>query len=186
MKRYLAAVLLLLILCGCGKSNGEMKKVMQLREKLMASEGASFSVGITADYGEKIFHYKLSCKADKDETLYFNVTEPEEISGLTGSVSRSGGKINFDDVALAFDLLADGQVSPISAPWLLLHTLRSGYLISCVNEGELLRIGINDSYEEKALRLDIWLDEQGTPVNAELFWDGKRIVTMTVEDFTIL
>lgn len=186
MKRYLAAVLLLLILCGCRKSDGEIDKVMQLREKLMASEETSFTVGITADYGERIFHYKISCKADKDETLHFNVIEPEEISGLTGTISRSGGKITFDDVALAFDLLADGQVSPISAPWLLLHTLRGGYLLSCVNEGELLRVEINDSYEERALRLDIWLNEQGSPVNAEVLWDGKRIVTMTVEDFTIL
>lgn len=186
MKRWLATVLLLLILSGCGKGDGEIEKVMRLREQILNGKGTSFTVGITADYGDKIFRYKLTCEADADETLHFTVMEPEEISGLTGQVSGSGGKITFDDMAVAFELLADGQLSPISAPWLLLHTLRGGYLLSCVYEEELLRVTINDSYEEKALRLEVWLDEQGTPVNAEVLWDGKRIVTMTVENFQFL
>jgi len=35
------------------------------------------------------------------------------ISGITGSLSQNGGKLTFDDKALAFDVMADGLVSPV-------------------------------------------------------------------------
>ena len=83
-----------------------------------------------------------------------------------------------------FSLLADEQVSPVSAPWLLMKTLRSGYLTSCNQEEEFLRLTVNDSYEEDALTLDIWLKEEA-PVRGEILFRGKRILTVEVSDFTL-
>lgn len=186
MKRCLSALLFLLLLCGCARTDNEIDRVMQLRERMLSAERVEFKAGITADYGDRVFRCSMLCSMDSDEVLKFEIIEPEEISGISGSISSAGGKITFDDIALAFDLLADGQVSPVSAPWLLLHTLRGGYIISGAREGELLRVGINDSYGEKSLRLDVWLDTQNIPVNAEVLWNGKRFLAITVEDFTIM
>ena len=81
--------------------------------------------------------------------------------------------------------MADGQLAPVSAPWLLMKTLRSGYLTSAGMEGELLRITIDDRYEEDALTADIWIDSENCPVRGEFLWQGRSILTILVEDFRI-
>ena len=87
---------------------------------------------------------------------------------------------------MSFPLLADDQVTPVSGPWILLKTLLGGYLTACTLEEELLRLTINDSYEEDALQLEIWLSSEDVPIQAEILYDGRRIVTMQIENFRIL
>ena len=87
---------------------------------------------------------------------------------------------------MAFPLLAEGQVSPVSAPWLLMKTLRSGYLTSCGTEDGTLRLSIDDSYEDDALHLDIWLNEEELPKHGEILWQGRRILSVAVENFRFL
>ena len=78
------------------------------------------------------------------------------------------------------------QLSPVSAPWVFLKTLRSGYLTAAGEDGELLRLTIDDSYEEDALRLDIWLDPNHQPNHADILYEGRRILSLQVENFQIL
>ena len=83
-------------------------------------------------------------------------------------------------------MLADDQLAPVSAPWLLLKTLRSGYLTSAGKDGDLMRITIDDRYEDDALTMDIWVDREDRPVYAEILWKGENILTITVENFQIV
>lgn len=159
---------------------------MALRERLLQSNGYSFEAEITADYGDKIYEFSMLCTVDKSGNLMFSVTEPESISGISGTISGSGGRLTFDDTALTFELLADGEVSPVSAPWLLVRTLLGGYLSSCGTDGDDLRLTIDDSYEEDALQLDVWLDSDDLPDRAEILWQGRRVLSLDVEDFTFV
>lgn len=184
MKR-IAILLCVLLLTGCSGRNQEIDRAMNLRAKLLAN-AVSFDAGITADYGDKTYTFSMHCKADSQGNLTFTVTEPELISGITGTVSASGGKLTFDDVALAFDLMADGQFSPASGPWLLMKTLRSGYLTSCTQEADTYRVSIDDSYNDDALHLDIWLGSADVPVRGEIIWQGRRLLTIDVKNFTFV
>lgn len=186
MKRVLAVLLMLLALTGCGNNVSELNRAIALREALLKSEGCTFVTVITADYGEKVYSFRMQCQADKSGNITFEVTDPDTISGITGTVSEEAGKLTFDDEALMFQLLADGQVTPVSAPWLLLHTLRSGYISACGNDGNGLHIQIDDSYADDALQIDIWTDENDIPIRAEVLWQSRRVVSMDVENFTIL
>lgn len=159
-----------------------MDQALEARKKLSAP--CSFRSVITADYGETVYSFVMDCACDADGILRFTVAEPESIAGIQGEISGKGGKITFEDQAVAFSLLADGQVSPVSGPWLLMKTLRSGYLTSCNQEEEFLRLTVNDSYEEDALTLDIWLRDS-LPVRGEILFRGKRILTVEVSDFTL-
>ena len=159
-----------------------MQRAMTLRSVLL-SKTVAFDTVITADYGDKTYTFGTSCQADTQGTLTFTVTAPETIAGITGTISKNGGKLTFDGQALAFPMLADGQVTPVSGPWILMNTLRSGYLTSCANEGEGLRLSIDDSYQDDALHLDIWLDADDNPVRGEILWQGRRIVSMEVKNF---
>lgn len=182
MKRIICILLVLMLLAGCSGKNEELDRAMTLRAEMIA-KAVTFDAEITADYGDQSYTFSMNCVADTQGNLTFTVTEPETLSGITGTVSATGGKLTFDDMALAFDLMADGQISPVSAPWVLVKTLRSGYLTSCNVEGELLRVAIDDSYEEDSLHLDIWLDGNNEPKSAEIYWQGRRLLTVTVSNF---
>lgn len=185
MKRILALFLVVLFCSGCAGQGGELERAMELRSKLLARP-VSFQANITADYGDVLHTFSLSCQTDTKGNVTFIVTEPESIRDIEGTISAGAGKLTFEDKVIAFDLLADGQLSPVSAPWVFMKALRSGYLTSCGKEGEYLRLAVDDSYADDALHLDIWLGEGDLPVRAEILWQGSRVLSMEVGNFTFL
>lgn len=186
MKKIGSLLLLCLLFVGCAGENQELERVMAFRADLLAGMGCSFEAVITADYQDALYTFGVYCRSDENGGLTFTVTEPETISGISGRIDAQGGKLTFDDEVLAFEMLADGQVTPVSAPWLLVKTLRGGYVTSCGQSGDLLRASIDDSYEDDALRLDIWFDADDKPRQAEILYGDRRILSLEVKNFEIL
>lgn len=186
MKKFAVWVLLLLLLTGCSGTPDEMETGMKLRSRLLQASGCSFEAKITADYGDKIHTFVMICSTNSTGDVQFTVAAPETISGIKGKLSAEGGDLTFDDTALHFDLIAEEQLSPISAPWILLKTLRSGYMTSACREDGNIRLSIDDSFEEDSLRLDIWLNAENEPQQADILYDGRRILSVTVDKFEIL
>lgn len=185
MKRLLSIFLMLLLFAGCSENNKE-DKALQLRRDMLSGNGCSFDAVITADYGETIHVFSMRCSTDSNDVLTFAVTSPETISGISGKISDNGGQILFDDVVLAFPLMAEGQVSPVSSPWLFMKTLKGGYLsgYSDVDKGYMLRI--YDSYEEESLVADILIGDNDLPEHCEIQWQGRRILSLDIRNFTYL
>lgn len=186
MKRWASWVLAILLLTGCTGKEEELDRAMALRADLLAASGCSFTARITADYGDELQVFTLDCTGDNQGNVSFKVTEPESIAGITGTVSGEGGNLTFDDVALAFPLLAGEMASPVSAPWIFLKTLRSGYLTAAGEDGEYLRVTIDDSYEDDAMQVDIWLSSETKPVQGDILYDGRRILSLSISNFQIL
>lgn len=185
MKKIAAVFLSLVLLSGCTGKRDELDRAMKLRANLLGCLGCSFDVTVTADYGDSYYTFVMNCQANGRGDLQFTVVQPESIAGITGEITSGEGKLTFDDVALHFPLLADDQVTPVSGPWILMKTLLGGYLTAANEEDELLHLTIHDSYEEDALQMEIWLNAEDEPVNAEILYDGRRIVTMVVENFSM-
>lgn len=185
-KLILLLVVVLLGCNGCNSMDADLNCALELRDSILSGNGISFDTCITADYGENLYDFSMYCTADENGNTTFTVTEPDTISGISGLVSESGGEITFDDKILIFELLADGQITPVSAPWLLVHTLRSGYIGACGRDSDGVHIQFDDSYNDEALQLDIWTGDNGVPMYAEILWQGRRIVSMRIENFTIL
>ena len=155
---------------------------MDYREKLLSGSGCSFSAAVTADYGDNLHGFSMHCQADAAGKLSFQVTAPESIAGISGTISESGGSIAFDGQALYFPLLTDDALTPASAPWIFLKTLRSGCITAVCREEELLHLTVDDSYADDALTVDIWLRED-QPVRGDILHDGRRILSLEVKDF---
>ena len=186
MKKWALLGAIILLLTGCGSNDGGVNRAMALRSRLMAGNGCSFDAQITADYGDKVCTFQVRCQADRQGTVDFVVMEPEAISDISGTIDAQGGVLTFDDLALAFDLLADGQVSPVSAPWLMHKALQGGYVRSCGAEGDLLRVTVDDSYDSDAMQVDIWLGKDDLPVRAEILYRDRRILSLVVTNYRIL
>lgn len=183
MKKLAAAVVLLVFLAGCSGESKEMQRGIDLRSELLKASECRFSCEITADYGDKTYTFSMNCQGDSRGNLTFTVTAPETIAGITGAISEAGGKLTFDDTALQFDLLADDQLSPVSAPWILLKTLREGFITSAGTDGERTLLSIDDSYEDDALHLDIWLSDENRPETVEILYGKRKILSLAVANF---
>lgn len=184
MKIRVISLCMLLFLSGCS-ANGHIERGMALRSALLRS-ASRFEAEITADYGDKLCHFTMDCSFADNGDMSFTVTAPESIAGITGMIAEKGGKLTFDDSVLAFPLMADDQISPVSAPWVLMKALRSGYLTSAGEEEGMLRLTIDDSYDEDALQMDIWLDKKDLPTRAEMVYDGRRFLSLTIKNMQIL
>ena len=180
-------LVVMLFLFGCSGEVSKMDRGLAFREKLLNAKGCSFEAELTADFGDKTYSFTLDCQGKEDGSLEFMIQKPDTISGISGVLSAVGGQITFDeDRAVAFPMLAEGMLTPVSGPWVFYNALRSGYILACGNEEELLRLTINDSYEEDALQVDVWLDGEERPIMAEIFWQSHRILSIRVTNFQLL
>lgn len=186
MKPWVAAFLCVIcVLTGCGSRNS-MKRSIDLRSDILAANGCSFQCKITADYGERIYVFGMDCQTDKDGNLTFTVNEPTTISGICGKITQEEGALTFDDRVLAFETIADDCLTPVSAPWVYIEAIRSGYINSCVETDSGYCIEIDDTYKGSSLRLQIYTDSDSAPTGGEIFWNNRRILTLQVDNFKIL
>lgn len=186
MKRIICLFISVLFLSGCNSNTGEKNSAMEFRSLLLQADQCVFASVVTADYGDEIYSFKANCQWNADGTMTFLVTEPESIAGIRGNISGKGGEITFDEKALFFETIADGQISPISAPWVMLRALNGGYIKGCSKNDSGYSVEIDDSYAENTLNLNLQLDEKQLPVFAEVFWKGRRVVSIELENFKIL
>lgn len=184
MKRMFCLALAF-FLTGCAPGSEEMEEALALRSAILGANSVRFSAEITADYIDHAEQFTLECATDSAGALSFRVEEPEEIQDITGTVTGEQGTLTFDDTILAFPLMADDNLSPVSGPWVMMKALRSGYIQSCAKDGKMLHITASDSYSGDALTVEIWVEENQV-VSAEIAWQGRRQMTLRIEDFSIV
>ena len=88
---------------------------MSLRQRVLKADHLQFQAEITADYGDTLSVFTLDCQASSQGDVTFQVLAPESIAGIAGTIQAGKGALTFDGTALFFPLLADGQLSPVSA-----------------------------------------------------------------------
>lgn len=186
MKRAFAILMITVLFAGCSRENEAIEKVIDLRERILSSNGTSFSAVITADYEDALYTFQLDCTCDTEGNLSFTVKEPASICDITGTVSKDRQMLTFDDKVLAFPPLADGQLSPVMAPYIFLSSLKGGYISACSEEGEGYCIYLDDSFQENQLHLQIFTDAECIPVRAEITYCNLRILTIDVSNFMVL
>lgn len=163
-----------------------MVQALKFRNTLLQSKAVTFDAVITADYESIIHTFKMNCQCDFTDQMKFTVLEPSSISGITGTISQDNGKIEFDDKALLFDTIADGQITPISAPWVMMLAMKSGYIKGAGTNEDGYLFQLDDSYKENALSLNLQMNKDCLPIFAEVFYDGRRVVSISIENFAIL
>lgn len=183
--KLIAAVMAVCILCGCSSGNSALDRAVQLREELLTADTCNFDVFVTAHYPATAYQFQLSCAADSG-TLYFTVTSPESIHGICGEISEDDAALTIDDTVLAFPILAEDRLTPVSAPWIFYNALRNGYMTGCMKTDDGLLISIDDSFLENPLHLQIHMDVNDIPVYAEIYHQDKMVISLDISNFSLL
>ena len=186
MKRIICLLLVVMFLTGCSKENSAMEQAIGFRNSLLQATSVSFDAAITADFGNVLHSFRMNCQWDSSNEMRFIVLGPDTISGIAGTISQDSGKITFDDQALFFEIIADGVITPVSAPWVVMSAMKSGYIKGAGVQNNGYIIQLDDSYNENALRVNLEMNSDFVPEFAEIFYDGRRVVSTYFENFTIL
>ena len=186
MKRLIVVICLLASLSGCQQSEHELDRALLLRNKTVSANQCSFFASISAEYDNEVYTFDLICKEEKDNDMSFAVIKPDTITGISGTIDESSGKLTFDDEILAFELMIDNRLSPISAPWLMLHLLKSGYIAACGKEGDGIHIQLEDTYAGEKVLIDLYTDNENNPIRADILWKGQRRLSIIVKEYSVV
>lgn len=182
MRRYGFAVLLMLLclLTACGgKETDALQAPIQFRAELLEKNGCSFTAQITADADDRVWQYAVRCAASPDGTAQLEILAPDSIAGITAELSGADGKLCFDGAWVDFGLLADGELSPVAAPQTVFSCWTEQYIASA--GGGCVRYELG--FGAKKLDVSTWFDEKELPVKAEIYRQGKLLMTLELSDF---
>jgi len=174
--------LLMSLLSGCGKQERATEKALAFRTNLMQSQGCSYIADIMADYGERVYEFTVQVESTLDETKIL-VLSPDEISDISATITEHETCIEFDDAELDFGKMANGYISPVSAPWLLARCWIGEYISSSGADGEMEKVTYLKGYDEEELTVNTWLNAEGIPIQAEILFENRRCLAIAIRDF---
>lgn len=175
-----------LLLGGCSTQTDAMQQALDFRAALLSAQGCDFTAHVTLDYGESVTKFTLACTYDVQKGLHLRVVEPQSIAQIEADVCGEEAVITFEDAQLALDSLADGNLTPLSAPFLVCKSWLEGYIDAAGRQDEQLRVSYLSGYGSKELTIDTWfLAQTGWPIRAEIAHDGITVLKLELTNFTM-
>ena len=174
-----------LLLAGCGKKAASQAE--SLRQRYREMQAAHMEAEITCHLETENRTFTVSC--DWTPTgAGTTVTGPEDLAGLTASVSGEDLTVSYDGAALSAGSLRD--VAPANClPWLL-RAMEEGYLVDAGQETleglDCLRLALDTTAPGGGKVLcAVWLDAEGLfPRYAEFSRNEQVVLTVKLLAFT--
>ena len=174
----------LVLLCGCSGENRAMKAAMELRTQLL-ERGCRFTAEIEAHPDDGTAAFTLSCACDPAGNVTLEVTAPESIAGITATVEPGARQARFEDVALDFGLLANGQLAPMAIPQLLYGAWTGEYIREAGADGDRLTAVYLSGWGDRELVIEQWLGPDAAPVYADLWCGARNAASVKISDFVL-
>lgn len=184
MRRWMATLLLLLPLWGCAGQESSLDEALRFRASLTQAGGCSFVGRITADFGDSVEVFTVSCRASAEGTTELTLLEPETLEGVTAVVSQDGGTVTYDGLMVEFGLLAQGNLIPAAAPAVVAGCWSSAYISCAASDADSYRVTYERDYEEKRLTVDTFF-KNGLPYYAEVCYNQTCVLQMEISDYTM-
>jgi hypothetical protein len=187
-KKFRAVLALVLMTAGAlapscsGAGRRAEEKMLELRAAMLASDGFTATADIRADYGERVFDFKIKYAggADGGEIA---ILEPESLAGVTARVADGGASLLYDGAALDTGPLGDG-LSPAGIIPALISEWKTGFVDMLAEEklGGRDTLAMTSALTESAAQTT-WFDEAtGMPVRAEAESGGRTVLTVEFEN----
>lgn len=161
-----------------------MQQALQLRTELLQAGGCRYAADVSVNYDDVRFDFSLDCVCGADGAARMTIRAPRTLAGIAAELSAGSARVEFEDTAVAFGLMADGNLAPMQLPQLLVQALCADYIEAAGREGDAVRVTYLHGYDEKELTVDVWLSGALMPDYAEVSYQGQMLAAMTITDFT--
>lgn len=185
-------IVLLLALSACGsQTSSDDALALQVRKQYLDMTQCAGEAALHADYGERVYDYRVSFRWQKDGEMVLEILEPESLVGTSARIAAGETYLSFDGVSLETGPLSPDGLSPIDAIPAALRYLCEGYIAACGSETRGERDCLRLQMREPSLAAGegteavLWLDkESGALLFAELMQDGITVLRAEFLDFT--
>jgi len=171
-------IALVFSLCACSDAG----KADKIGEEFENAQKIVLTAFVRADYGDKIFDFKITCTETPDETAV-EIKAPEEIAGVRAVVTEEGYELSYDGAVMTTGAVTRNGLSPMEALPCLIECWRDGYFIAALRETYggtetlVLDSRITDTVYQKT-----WFDEKSLlPVRSEIMQSGKTVIICEFE-----
>ncbi len=183
MKKIGAVILGLLLLCGCGSRQEQSKEIQQ---KFGALEQVTMEAEAVVHLAEENRSFTVRCLWEP-EGATSTILAPEELKGLSATVSGENLMVHWDGAALAAG--RQQVLSPAACiPWLL-HAAAEGYPSEIGNEvidgANCLRMALDTTAPDgEKILCTIWFTKDGfVPCYTEFSSGGTVVLTLRTLSF---
>jgi len=182
LKLILPAALSFLLLTACSAPSPEVT-AEDIQQSYFQAESVTMTLDLTADYGEKVYPYKLACTVSPDGGEIV-IKEPEIIAGVRALIESDGVTLSYDGAEVYTGAILPDGLSPVDAVPVMVSLWREGLITETVWEpyGDIPCVAavfrVSDS-----VTLRTWFDgETQLPVHAEFSSDGYTVIICDFEN----
>ncbi len=175
-------IALVFSLCACSDTG----KADKIGEEFENAQRIVLTAFVRADYGDKIFDFKITCTETPDETAV-EIKEPEEIAGVRAVCTEEGYELEFDGAVMTTGAVTRNGLSPMEALPCLIDCWQDGYYIALLKEpygnskALVLDSRITDTVYQKT-----WFDSETLlPIKSEIMQSGKTVITCEFENVIV-
>lgn len=174
---------LALLLAACGGTVGDRDReaFLAVRTALLARESITLRANLRADYGDRVYDYRLSYTGGS-EGGRLRVEEPLELAEVEVELEEGHARVRYGDLMLDTGALVDRE-SPVQAFPLMIRAWLRGSVAECWQERldgvdcVAAEIHLGEVGAEDRLLCRAWFRrDSGEPVYAELSKDGRVCV----------
>jgi outer membrane lipoprotein-sorting protein len=187
MRRFLIPALMIsLLLGGCGGAAAAERKIEEQRDALAAADQFRFTAALTESRGDEVFCCTLECSSAPGETAV-TVTAPETVAGVTARIADGETAVAYDGVRLSVGTAGETGLHPISAMARLCGALRAGHVVRAWTErdGDAALLAA-ELFLDGDVGLTVWFRADTlAPCAAEFSEDGTLVLRCEITDFQI-
>ena len=173
---------LLLSACGGAAGDREREEFLEIRADLLAREELRLRADLRADYGDRVYDYRLAYAGNGDGGV-LRIEEPLELKDVRVELAEGHTRLRFGDLMLDTGALA-GEESPVQAFPLMIRAWLRGSVAECwherLYEADCLaaEIHLGRAGAETSLVCRVWFRRSDRePVYAELAAEGRVCLT---------
>lgn len=181
--KIVGLILLLLFLCGCKKDT----RMEELQKEYRMISAVQLSAEVVCHLPAENRSFTVECHYDKEQGATTGITAPDEVKGISATVSGEDLTVTYDGTILSAGELSD--VCPANCLPYLLYAVSEGYVsewgTETIEDRECLRVSYDTTAKssEKIL-CTVWFDgEKRTPCYAEFSISDRVILSARILSF---
>ncbi len=187
--KALPLMMSLLLLAGCAGGGGEgtgEELAVALQQEYGQLTAVTCRLALTAEYDQEVFECVLDVVWDRATGAGLTMVEPEIAKGVTARIAQGETSLQYGDFSLETGPLTGDGLSPMEVVPTLWGQATGGYIAQASVTDGVLEVTYRQGETPPGTGLEalVTFDTQShAPLTGELYSDGARVATVTVENF---